>query len=164
MSSKIEIERKFLVTNSEFIKEAKTCYHIVQGYLASSKTSTVRIRLKDGTGILTIKGKSKDGGLSRYEWEKKIKAEDAKQLLELCGENYIDKHRYEILNGKHVYEIDVFHGENEGLVIAEIELNSIDESFEKPAWIGREVTGIRRFYNSGLTVYPYKNWTEEEKL
>lgn len=163
MSSKIEIERKFLVLQNDFIEQASVKYSIIQGYLCATSSSTVRIRLKDNTGFITIKGKSKDGGLSRYEWEKEIDQAEATQLLKLCQGNLIIKDRYEVPSGNHIVEVDVFYGENEGLILAEIELKSNDEVIEKPAWLGQEVTGDRRFSNSSLISYPYKYWKEDSK-
>lgn len=161
MSSKIEIERKFLVLQNDFIEQASAKHSIIQGYLCASSTSTVRIRLKDNSGIITIKGKSNDGGLSRYEWEHEIDQAEATQLLKLCQGNLIIKDRYEVPSGNHIVEVDVFYGENEGLILAEIELITNDEVFEKPAWLGKEVTGDRRFSNSNLISYPFKYWKEE---
>ncbi len=162
MSSKIEIERKFLVTGNDFMQLATSKYHIIQGYLSSTATSTVRIRLKDNQGILTIKGKSKNGGLSRYEWEHEIEGVEAAQLLKLCSGNLIIKDRFEVPVGNHIVEIDVFYGDNEGLILAEIELENEDESYQKPAWLGMEVTGDRRYYNSGLSTFPFKYWKNEQ--
>lgn len=161
MSSKIEIERKFLVLQNDFIEQASAKHSIIQGYLCATSTSTVRIRLKDKSGIITIKGKSNDGGLSRYEWEHEIDQAEATQLLKLCQGNLIIKDRYEVPSGNLIVEVDVFYGENEGLILAEIELKTNDEVFEKPAWLGKEVTGDRRFSNSNLITYPFKYWKEE---
>ncbi|WP_300567419.1 CYTH domain-containing protein [Flavobacterium sp.] len=154
----IEIERKFLVLNHDFIDLAVTKNRIVQGYLNSNPERTVRIRIKGETGYLTIKGKGNDSGTTRLEWETEIPLADAEKLLGLCENGVIDKIRYEIPSGKHTYEVDIFSGENEGLVMAEIELNSEDEAFEKPQWLGAEVTGDERFYNAYLSNNPYKNW------
>ncbi len=161
MSSKIEIERKFLVIGNDFVQHATSKYQIIQGYLCSTGTSTVRVRLKDKQGILTIKGKSKDGGLSRFEWEKEIEGIEAIQLLKLCQGNLIIKDRYEVPSGNHKIEVDVFFGENEGLILAEIELSDKNESYIKPDWVGKEVTGDKRFYNSALSAFPYKYWKNE---
>ncbi len=162
MSSKIEIERKFLVKNNDFIQQATAQYEIVQGYLSATSTSNVRVRLKDNSGFITIKGKSKNGGLSRYEWEHEISGEDAAQLLKLCQGSLIIKTRYEIPISNHIVEVDVFYGENEGLIVAEIELNDEEETYIKPDWLGKEVTGDRRYSNSGLTVFPFKYWKVRE--
>jgi adenylate cyclase len=154
----IEIERKFLVKNDSFKTAAFTQNHIAQGYLSSVPERTVRVRIKGEKGFLTIKGISNESGLSRFEWEKEIPIEEAKKLLLLCEKGVIDKTRFEVKSGNHVYEIDVFYGDNEGLIIAEIELDSETETFEKPSWLGEEVTHDKRYYNSYLSNNPYKNW------
>ncbi|MFM2369337.1 MAG: hypothetical protein RL619_1637 [Bacteroidota bacterium] len=154
----IEIERKFLVKNDSFKTAAFTQNHIAQGYLSSVPERTVRVRIKGEKGFLTIKGISNESGLSRFEWEKEISVEEAKKLLLLCEKGVIDKTRFEVKSGNHVYEIDVFYGDNEGLIIAEIELDSETETFEKPNWLGEEVTHDKRYYNSYLSNNPYKNW------
>lgn len=153
-----EIERKFLVTNNDFIKEAYAVRRIVQGYICSTPGRTVRVRIGSEKGFLTIKGPSDEKGLSRYEFEQEIPLEDAEQLIKLCEPGIIDKVRYLVEAGKHVFEVDVFHGENEGLIIAEVELNSEDEIFEHPHWLGQEVSGDRRYYNSMLTRHPFTKW------
>lgn len=154
----IEIERKFLVLNHDFIALAVTKNRIVQGYLNSNPERTVRIRIKGEKGFLTIKGKGNDSGTTRLEWEREIPLAEAEKLLTLCENGVIDKTRYEILSGKHTYEVDIFTGENDGLIIAEIELNAENESFEKPHWLGKEVTGDERYYNAYLSNTPYKTW------
>jgi CYTH domain-containing protein len=154
----IEIERKFLVTSTAFLDEFHTKNRIVQGYLSSVPERTVRVRIKGEKGFLTIKGKSSDSGMSRMEWEKEIALEEAEQLLRLCEAGVIDKIRYEIPVGKHLYEVDVFSGENEGLILAEIELQSENETFEKPNWLGMEVTNNTRYYNAYLSQKPFKTW------
>jgi CYTH domain-containing protein len=154
----VEIERKFLVNSNAFKKEASKSYTIKQGFLNSHKERTVRVRLKKDKGYLTIKGKSSNDGLSRFEWEKEIPKSEAEALLELCEEGIIDKTRYEVKLGKHTFEIDEFYDDNEGLVIAEVELNSENETFYKPKWLGEEVTGDIKYYNSQLSKKPYKNW------
>lgn len=154
----IEIERKFLVTSTDFIAESHTKQHIAQGYLNSNPERTVRVRSKDDKGFLTIKGKSNATGLSRFEWEKEIEFEEAKQLLLLCENGVIEKTRYLIHVGTHLYEVDVFYGVNDGLIIAEIELNSEDEFFEKPQWLGNEVTNDERYYNAYLSNRPFTTW------
>lgn len=152
----IEIERKFLVNNNSFLDDFSRSNRIVQGYLTSQPERTVRVRIKGENGYLTIKGKSE--GISRYEWEKEIAIEDAEKLLQICEPGVIDKIRYDIIVGTHVFEVDMFYGENEGLVLAEIELQAEDEAFEKPNWLGQEVTEDIRYYNSYLSKNPYKNW------
>lgn len=154
----IEIERKFLVTSTAFLDEFRAKNRIIQGYLSSVPERTVRVRVKGDKGYLTIKGKSSNSGMSRMEWEKEITLEDAKQLLQLCEAGVIDKIRYEITVGKHLYEVDVFSGDNEGLILAEIELESEKEAFEKPSWLGIEVTNDNRYYNAYLSQKPFKNW------
>jgi len=154
----IEIERKFLVTSEAFKTEAFTQNRISQGYLSSAPGRTVRVRIKGNKGFLTIKGASNESGLSRFEWEKEIPVDEATTLLQLCEEGVIDKTRFEVKMGNHVFEIDEFYGENEGLIMAEIELNSETEAFEKPNWLGKEVTNDIRYYNSYLSKNPFKKW------
>ncbi|WP_338646918.1 CYTH domain-containing protein [Flavobacterium sp. KS-LB2] len=154
----IEIERKFLVTNDSFKTAAFSQNHIAQGYLSSVPERTVRVRIKGDKGYLTIKGISNDSGMSRFEWEKEISVTEAKELLLLCEKGVIDKTRFEIKLGNHIFEVDEFYGDNEGLIVAEIELKSEMETFEKPNWLGEEVTNITRYYNSYLSTNPYKNW------
>jgi adenylate cyclase len=153
----IEIERKFLVVG-EYKQFASKSYRITQGYLSSVSGRTVRIRIKDDKGYITIKGKSNESGLSRYEWEKEIPLIEAKELLKLCEPGAIDKMRYEIPIGKHTFEVDEFYGDNLGLTIAELELESEETKFSKPEWLGIEVTCDKRYYNSYLTKNPFKNW------
>jgi CYTH domain-containing protein len=155
----IEIERKFLVKSDAFKSEALNSYRIKQGFLNSHKERTVRVRLKQDKGFVTIKGKSSLDGLSRFEWEKEVSIPEAESLLELCEKGIIDKTRYEVKFGNHIYEIDVFTGENNGLIIAEVELNSVDELFEKPDWLGEEVTGDIKYYNSQLSQKPFNTWS-----
>jgi len=154
----IEIERKFLVQSEEFKEVSFTSNEISQGYLNSDPERTVRVRLKGEKGYLTIKGKGNATGMSRLEWEKEIPFDEAKLLLNLCENGVISKIRYEVKFGNHVFEVDEFFGKNEGLIIAEIELESEDETFEKPDWLGEEVTNNEKYYNSYLSNYPYKNW------
>ena len=156
-----EIERKFLVVG-EYKNLAHSVMHLVQGYIASGRR-TVRVRISDERAWLTIKGPSHDGGLSRFEWEKEIEAHEALELLPLCEGALIDKHRYLVNVGDHTFEVDEFHGDNEGLTIAEVELSSTDEEFIHPEWLGAEVTGIKRYYNSHLRANPYKEWNDELK-
>lgn len=156
----IEIERKFLVNTNkdEIIKIASKSYRIIQGYLCSDTTRTVRVRIKSEKAYLTIKGATNENGFSRFEWEKEISVEDALQLLELCETGVIDKTRYEVMFDKKIFEVDVFNGENKGLMIAELELESENETFSKPNWLGVEVTCDKRFYNSYISQNSYKNW------
>lgn len=154
----LEIERKFLVTNDSFIQEAHSCLHIRQGYLSLEPNKTVRVRISDERGFLTIKGKRSSNGLSRYEWEQEIALDDAIEMMSLCGDEVIDKHRYLIDYHGHTFEVDVFDGSNKGLVVAEIELTEEDEHFDKPQWIGEEVSHDKRYHNSRLIQHPYSTW------
>lgn len=155
-----EIERKFLV-KGDFRKYAFSSSRIEQGYLCSDPKKTVRIRVRDGKGYITIKGAGDASGMSRLEWEKEIPEDEAQALLGLCDKGFIDKTRYLVKAGSLCYEVDEFHGDNEGLVVAEIELPSEDAPFEKPDWVGKEVTGDRRYYNSMLSVHPYRDWKDK---
>jgi CYTH domain-containing protein len=154
----LEIERKFLVLDDSYKREAFSKSHIVQGYICSERGRTVRVRIRDDRAYLTIKGPSENGGLSRYEFEREIPLEDGKQMMQLCEPGIIDKTRYLVKSGQHTFEVDEFYGENEGLVMAEVELSAPDEPYEKPVFIGKEVTGDRRFYNSHLRVNPFSAW------
>ena len=149
-----EIERKFLVSG-EFRQDSPESYRIMQGYICSDPDRTVRVRVRGDKGFLTIKGRSSGDGLSRYEWEKEIPVSEAVEVMALCGSGVIDKTRYLVPFGRHTYEVDVFHGANEGLVLAEIELAEEQETFEKPSWLGEEVTGDPRYYNSMLSLHPF---------
>lgn len=154
----IEIERKFLVISLDFIAESFAQHAIAQGYLNSDPERTVRIRIKGEKGYLTVKGSGNKTGTSRMEWEKEISLEEAKSLLKLCEQGVIEKTRYEVKSGKHTIEIDVFHGENEGLIMAEVELEDENEAILKPKWLGKEVTGDKRYYNSYISLYPFNKW------
>ena len=154
----VEIERKFLVVGDEYRRMAYSSDRIVQGYICRADGNSVRVRIRDGRGYLTIKGPSLDGGFSRYEWEREISLSEAEDLLLLCRDAKIDKRRYLVKCGNHTYEVDEFYGDNEGLVVAEIELSDKDEAFERPSFLGREVTGEARYYNGHLTRFPYKDW------
>jgi adenylate cyclase len=156
----IEIERKFLVTSDAFKAVAFAKNEIAQGYLNSTPERTVRVRIKGDLGFITVKGKGNSSGMSRFEWEKEIALSEAKSLLELCESGVIRKTRYEIKVGNYVFEVDEFYGENEGLVVAEIELQSETDSFEKPSWLGTEVTNDQRYYNAYLSKNPFKNWSK----
>lgn len=151
-----EIERKFLVIG-EFKSLATKNYRIKQGYL-TLKGPTVRIRTKGEKGYITIKGKTNESGMSRYEWEKEIPINEALELLQLCDERMIDKTRYEVVFKDQTFEVDEFYGANEGLVIAELELESEADVIVKPDWLGQEVTGDKRFYNSKLCKTPFSEW------
>ena len=154
----LEIERKFLVKDDSYKTMAYSASRIAQGYICSSRGRTVRVRIRDEKGYLTIKGPSDSQGLGRYEWEKEIPMQEAQELMRLCEPGMIDKTRYLVKSGKHVFEVDEFYGENEGLTIAEVELESEDESYEKPDFIGEEVTGDVRYYNSFLMKNPFTRW------
>lgn len=154
----IEIERKFLVNSDSFKFKATAKNRIVQGFLNTHPERTVRIRIKDDAGYITVKGKSNSSGTTRFEWEKEIVLDEAESLLQLCEKGILEKIRYEIPSGEHLFEVDEFLGQNEGLVIAEIELKSEEENFEKPLWLGKEVTGEVKYYNSQLIKKPFKNW------
>lgn len=154
-----EIERKFLVTDDSYRALAYDKSDILQGYICSGHGRTVRVRTRGDKGYLTIKGPSADG-ISRFEWEKEITLDDARQLFTLCGER-IEKTRYLVKNGKHTVEVDEFHGDNEGLVFAEIELNDVSEEYLTPSFLGREVTGDRHYYNAYISRNPYPTWRDE---
>lgn len=154
-----EIERKFLV-KGEFKSKAFEHNRIVQGYLSTAPERVVRIRIKGNTAYLTIKSNVSGDGLTRYEWEKEIDISDAEDMLTFCEKEIIEKTRYLVEVGDHVFEVDEFYGRNEGLLIAEIELESEDEEFKKPDWLGKEVTGDARYYNSMLVKEPYNKWNK----
>ena len=154
----IEIERKFLVNSDAFKSEAFRSYTIKQGFLNSNKERTVRVRLIKDKGYITVKGKSSLNGLSRFEWEKEITTSEANSLLNLCEDGIIDKIRFEIKSGIHIFEVDEFFGSNQGLIVAEVELKSENEDFDKPSWLGKEVTGKIKYYNSQLSKNPFGTW------
>lgn len=156
----IEIERKFIVTGNFRPYVAQT-YRIKQGYICREPGKSVRIRICGDKAWLTIKGASADNGLSRYEFEKQLTITEANELFRLCEPRMIEKERHIIPAGQHTWEVDVFHGSNEGLILAEIELSSGDEVFILPEWAGKEVTGDRRYYNSMLTQFPYETWGKD---
>lgn len=153
-----EIERKFKVKNDAYKAEAVKVVRITQGYLSSVPERTVRIRLKDEEAFITIKGATNDRGTTRFEWEKSISVSEALQLLSLCEKGVIDKRRYIVPVGKYTFEVDEFYGDNEGLVMAEIELPDENTTFTKPDWLGEEVTGDGRYYNAMLVKKPFKHW------
>lgn len=156
-----EIERKFLV-KGDFRPFAKSQTRIIQGYLSSIPERVIRIRIRDNRGYLTIKGKANETGTTRLEWEYEIPIQEAEELLQLCEPGIIDKTRYLVRAGDHTFEVDEFHGDNRGLVIAEMELKTENEEFVKPHWLGKEVTGEVRYYNSGLAGNPYTRWLKDE--
>jgi adenylate cyclase len=154
----LEIERKFLVKNDNYKKEAFQKSYIKQGFLNSDKERTVRIRIIDEKAFITVKGKSNDEGTTRFEWEKEISVKEAQDLMLLTEKGMIEKSRYFVKNNHHTYEVDEFFGDNIGLVVAEIELGSEEEYYEKPTWLGKEVTGEVKYYNSTLKNIPYNSW------
>ncbi len=149
-----EIERKFLVCG-DFMRDVTCSVHIIQGYLSLDKERTVRIRMRGDKAFMTVKGPT--NGVSRFEWEKEIPADEAGDLLQLCT-GVIDKTRHLAPAGSHTFEVDEFHGDNQGLIVAEVELGAEDEEFERPSWLGKEVSHERKYYNSQLIINPYKNW------
>lgn len=157
----IEIERKFLVLNDSYKEKAFGHSHIQQGYLCSSNERTVRVRIRDDRAYLTIKGPTPEGGLHCFEFEKEITYEEGKQLMRLCESGIIDKVRWLVVFGSHTFEVDEFMGANEGLVMAEVELNSPEEHVDIPDFIGQEVTGDNRYFNSQLRIHPYSKWVED---
>ncbi|TIC81346.1 CYTH domain-containing protein [Crenobacter intestini] len=152
-----EIERKFLV-KGDFRASVLKEQRITQGYLSSVPERTVRVRIKGDKGFITIKGIGSASGASRYEWEKEIPVAEVEELLKICEPGVIDKIRHLVQAGAHTYEVDEFFGDNEGLIVAEVELSSEDEAFDKPEWLGEEVTGETRYYNSMLMKQPFKTW------
>ena len=155
----LEVERKFLIAG-DFKSFAKKSVRITQGYISSAPERTVRIRIKGEKGFITIKGIGSASGVSRYEWEMEIPLAEALDLLQICEPGVIDKTRYLIEDGRHTFEVDEYYGDNEGLIVAEVELSSEDEAFSKPEWLGEEVTGDVKYYNSMLMKNPYKNWAK----
>ena len=153
-----EIERKFLVLDDSYKQLSYNSSHIVQGYICSARGRTVRVRIRDVRAYITIKGPSTDNGLTRYEFEQEIPLVDAEQLMQLCEPGIIDKTRWLVKSGDHTFEVDEFHGENDGLIVAEVELRDATDVVEIPHFIGKEVTGDRRYYNSQLRANPYCNW------
>ncbi|MAW95897.1 MULTISPECIES: CYTH domain-containing protein [unclassified Leeuwenhoekiella] len=156
----LEIERKFLVRNTNFRVEAFSQSEIRQGYLSSNPARAVRVRITGDEAFLTIKGASDAGGTTRFEWEKAIALNEAQELFKLCEPGSIHKTRYYVKADAHTYEVDEFYGDNEGLILAEIELENADQHFIKPDWLGEEVTGDNRYYNSQLSKNPFTLWKE----
>ena len=154
----IEIERKYLVNNDTFKRLSHKAIRITQGYLNSDKARTVRVRMMGDQGFLTIKGLSDQAGLSRFEWEKEISMSEAQDLLKLCEPGVIDKTRYLVEYQKQIFEVDEFYGENQGLIVAELELTTALQAVSKPDWLGDEVTGDKRYYNSTLMKTPFTQW------
>lgn len=155
----LEIERKFLV-KGEYKHLASKSYRIAQGYLSTASGRTVRVRIKGDKGYLTIKGRRSESGLSRYEWEKEIPVDEARELLTLCKPTIIDKTRYEVIFEGQTFEVDEFYGENEGLTVAELEMESEDTIYSKPDWLGKEVTQQKCYNNSFLSKQPFTKWEQ----
>tara|TARA_B100001146_G_scaffold225228_1_gene248272 strand:+ start:11922 stop:12395 length:474 start_codon:yes stop_codon:yes gene_type:complete len=153
-----EIERKYLLNSNDYKTEARCQFHIVQGYLNSHPERSVRIRVKGDQGFITVKGKSNESGTLRLEWEHPIPLSEAEALLALCEPGQIDKIRYEVPYKGHIFEVDEFFGANKGLVLAEVELTHEDQEIAKPPWLGKEVTGDIRYYNSHLLTHPFNTW------
>ncbi|MBR0534297.1 MAG: CYTH domain-containing protein [Bacteroidales bacterium] len=156
-----ENERKFLVKDDSYKAEAYESIPIAQGYLSTVPQRTVRIRIAGDKAFITIKGEHKEGSSECFEWEKEIPVEEARELMALAEPGAIDKTRWKVKRtpaGSHDWEVDEFHGDNEGLVMAELELSPEDGPFDRPAWLGLEVTGDDRYYNAALSKNPYKNW------
>lgn len=157
----VEIERKFLVSSQDYRKQAETSFEMVQAFLSTDPDRTVRVRRIGDEGWITIKGRTVAGGTTRREWEYPIPGEEAAGLFEICLPGAIHKTRYTVPYGAHVFEVDEFHGDNQGLVLAEVELQTADEAFEKPAWLGQEVTGSPEYYNSQLSIKPFTSWEKK---
>ena len=155
----VEIERKFTVRADFCPQSAGT--EMAQGYLSRDPQRTVRVRLAGGRGYLTVKGETR--GMVRAEYEYEIPPSDARAMLALCDSPLVEKTRYVMDAAGRQWEVDVFHGANDGLVVAEVELPSETAEVTLPAWVEREVTGEKRYYNSSLIVHPYHSWTAEEK-
>lgn len=156
----VEIERKFLVLSEDFKTQSSPPIRIVQGFLNTHPKRTVRVRLKGDKGYLTVKGKSSENGTTRFEWETEISEKEATELLKLCEKGVIDKMRYEVNYKNHNFEIDIFSGDNQGLILVEVELDDENETFDKPDWLGEEVTGNSKYYNSQLSKNPFKAWKQ----
>ena len=156
---KKEIERKFLI-QGDFMPFVSSATRIEQGYVAKSNSLTLRIRTRNEQGYLTIKGRTNEKGMSRSEWEYEIPVEEARELLSF-SKGTISKTRYLVPVGTHTFEVDRFYGKNEGLIVAEVELDSEDEEYPRPEWLGKEVTGDKRYYNSQLLKHPYSEWDEK---
>ena len=155
-----EIERKFLV-KGDFKSQSFQQFRIKQGYLALSGVNVIRVRVKGDKAYLTVKTAHEEGTIRRHEWEYEIPVDDAEEMFKLCEDAIVDKTRYLIKHGSHVFEVDEFYGENQGLLIAEVELEDENEAYEKPDWLGEEVTGNVRYYNSFLSIHPFSGWSDE---
>ncbi|MBT8281632.1 MAG: CYTH domain-containing protein [Muriicola sp.] len=157
----LEIERKFLVKSDAYRKEAYDQIEIIQGFLNTDPERTVRVRRTGSRGYITVKGLTDNDGATRFEWEREIPQDEANRLLDICEKGVIRKIRYLVRSENHIVEVDEFYDENEGLVIAEIELQKINETFVKPSWVGIEVTGNPKYYNSQLSKNPYQSWRKK---
>ena len=157
----LEIERKFLVKSDAYKNNASSETRIVQGFLNTDPERTVRVRIKGDKGYLTVKGKGNDSGITRFEWETEIPIAEATNLIDLCEPGILEKNRFEVPFENHVFEVDEFLGENKGLIIAEVELQHEDEHFTKPDWLGEEVTGDVKYYNSQLSITPFNQWKQK---
>ncbi len=155
---KKEIERKFLIASDDYGKNISSKCNIVQAYLCTVPGRTVRLRISNSMGYLAIKGGTSKNGLCRLEWEKELPLEEANELMALCLPNKIEKTRYNVNYKGRLFEVDIFKGINEGLKIAEIELDSEADIFDKPKWLGEEVTGIKKYFNSQLCQNPFTKW------
>ncbi|MBC8399565.1 CYTH domain-containing protein [Flavobacteriaceae bacterium] len=154
----IEIERKFLVKSDKYRSDAFKVQLLSQAYLNNNPDKSVRIRVVDNEGFITIKGPSNDGGLSRFEWEKKIPIDEAVELMKLCGNQLILKKRYFVKHNKIILEVDEFLNNNKGLVVAEVELKTTSQKIVLPDWIAEEVTGVNKYYNLSLISHPFSSW------
>jgi CYTH domain-containing protein len=155
-----EIERKFLV-KGDYKPQSFERFSVRQGYLSLSGISAIRVRIKGGKAFITVKSALTEGKIKRHEWEYEIPVEDAAEMLLLCESAVVEKTRHLVDYGGHLFEVDEFSGDNEGLVIAEIELEDENEPFDRPEWLGDEVTGTARYYNSYLSRHPYKEWSDK---
>ena len=157
-----EIERKFLVLNNDFKDQSHKELRIIQGFLSSVPERAVRVRIMGEKGYLTVKGIGNESGTTRFEWEREISKQEAEMLLEICEPGIIDKQRYFVNVGNHLFEVDQFDLDNKGLIIAEIELQNERDEFNKPNWLGEEVTGQTKYYNSALVKKPFLKWSTKE--
>lgn len=160
----LEIERKFLVTSDGYLAQADRYEDMKQGFLSVDPERTVRVRISGGRGKITVKGASSSDGTTRREWERDISKEDAEGLLKMCLPGVISKRRYFVPVASFIFEVDVFAGDNQGLVVAEVELESAEQQFAKPEWLGEEVTGDAKYYNSQLSKKPYNQWLDTSFL
>ena len=154
----IEIERKFLVKNDNFKHEAIRALKMTQGYLSKDPKRTVRIRISGEQAFITVKGEASKSGASRFEWEKSILVEEAQNLIAMCLDGVINKIRHYVQYGNHLFEVDEFLDDNHGLIVAEVELANENEVFKCPEWLGKEVTGKKKYYNSQLSQNPFRRW------